>query len=300
MEKERAYQQITSEVLRHSVEFFHRKGFTQLLPVMLSPVTDPLGPDPGSSVIKTGTVEYLGQTLSLTQSMVLHKQIAVTRGIERLFIVSPNIRLEHPDRGKSGKHLFEFSQIDFEIAHGKMGDVFGLMEGLLCWLMGSIRLSCGDELKLVGRELPHFRAPFKRHTTHELEEKYGKDWEITASLGAKEPFWALCHKREFYDKEDPAEPGHYLNYDLIYPEGFGEALSGAEREYEYSALLRRIGKDRLDKGDYRPYLEMAKAGFVPSAGAGFGVERLVRYIAGAKHVGEVQLFSRVPGVAVVV
>jgi asparaginyl-tRNA synthetase len=295
-----AYAKLTSAALRHTTEFFHREGFMQLMPVILSPITDPLGPDPGSSVIKSGEIEYLDQKLTLTQSMILHKQIAVKKGIEKLFIISPNVRLEHPKRRESGKHLFEFSQVDFEIAHAKKADVFGLMERFMTSMADYAREKHAEELETLGRKLPKFSGPFPKYTTHELEERYGTEWEYEASLAHSRPFWVLCHKREFYDREDPKQPGHYLNYDLIYPEGYGEALSGAEREHEYDAITRRIGRDRLELPRYAPYLELAKDGLVPSAGGGFGVERLVRYLTGAPHVGDVQMFRRVPGEAVIV
>lgn len=295
-----AYAALTSSVLRYTTEFFHRENFTQLMPVILSPITDPLGPDPGSSVIKTGEIEYLGMRLALTQSMILHKQLAVRKGIKKLFIISPNVRLEHPLRRESGRHLFEFSQVDFELAHAKKEEVFRLMEGYLAGLFSHVEQEHPHVLASLGRTLPKVRVPFPIHTTHELASKYGDDWEIPASLDAAQPFWALCHKREFYDRENPAEPGHYLNYDLIYPEGYGEALSGAEREHEYSIIMRKIKRDGLDKSRYLPYLELAEKGLTPSAGGGFGVERLVRFIAGAAHVGDVQLFRRVPGEEIVV
>ncbi|HQT45395.1 MAG TPA: asparagine synthetase, partial [Candidatus Micrarchaeota archaeon] len=155
------------------------------------------------------------------------------------------------------------------------------------------------ELKSLGREIPQFSGPFPRRTTMELAKEYGDDWEIPASLASKTPFWALSHKREFYDAEDPDRPGYYLNYDLIYPEGFGEALSGAEREYDYGRIMMRINRDRLDKSRYEAYLKLAEGGMSPSAGGGFGIERLVRYLSGAKHIGEVQLFKRVPGTPVI-
>ncbi len=298
--KKLAYAKITSEVLIYCTDFFHRKGFVQLMPVILSPITDPLGPDPGSSVIKTGEIEYLGQKLAITQSMILHKQLAVKSGVEKLFIISPNVRLEHPKRRESGKHLFEFSQLDFEIAHAKKEEVYGLMDEFMRGVVGHVRVSCKGELGMLGRELHGFDRAFPVYTTHELKEKFGEEWEMPASLAHKSPFWAECHRREFYDREDPGEEGHYLNYDLVYPEGFGEALSGAEREFEYARIMRRIGKDRLDAGRYAPYLSHAKEGLAPSAGGGFGIERLVRYLSGAPHVGDVQLFRRVPGEEVTV
>ncbi|MFH1520621.1 MAG: asparagine synthetase A [Candidatus Micrarchaeota archaeon] len=296
----RIHLRIVSGLLKYTTEHFHHNGFTQLMPVILSSVTDPLGPDPGSSVIKTGEIEYLGQRLSLTQSMILHKQIAIREGIEKLFIISPNVRLEHPNRRESGKHLFEFSQVDFEIAHGSKEEVFRLMEGFITGAISYMKLHHAHDLEVLGRALLSIDGPFKRYTTYELKDKYGDDWESLASLETKQPFWVLDHTREFYDKEDPDRPGHYVNYDMIYPEGFCEGLSGAEREYEYDIILRKITKQGLDKSRYAPYLELAKDGLTPSAGGGFGVERLARYITGAKHIGDVQLFRRVPGEPVVV
>jgi asparaginyl-tRNA synthetase len=233
--------------------------------------------------------------------MILHKQIAVREGLGKLFVISPNVRLEHPGRKESGRHLFEFSQVDFEIAHGTMYDVFSLMERYLKTLSFSVRERCGSQLDELGRNLPGMSEPFPRYTTSELRERYGDDWEPAASRAIKSPFWAISHKREFYDKEDKERPGHYLNYDLIYPEGFGEALSGAEREHEYDVIMRKIERHGLDKSRYKAYLDVVeKDGLMPSAGGGFGVERLVRFLAGARHVGDVQLFRRVPGEEVVV
>ena len=295
-----AYLRLTSGILRYTTDFFHRSNFIQLMPVILSSVTDPLGPDPGSTVIKTGEIEYLGQRLTLTQSMILHKQIAMKEGLERIFIISPNVRLEHPMRRESGKHLFEFSQVDFEIAHAKKEDVFSLMEDFMAGLMIDMDGHYEEELESLQRKLPAIEGPFKRYTTYELADKYGADWEMAASLESKQPFWALDHKREFYDKDDPERPGHHLNYDLIYPEGFCEALSGAEREHEFPLIMGKIRKHGIDQTRYGPYLKLAKDDLVPSAGGGFGVERLSRFISGAKHVGDVQLFRRVPGEAVVV
>jgi asparaginyl-tRNA synthetase len=209
------------------------------------------------------------------------------------------VRLEHPRRAESGKHLFEFTQLDFELAHAKMGDVFELMEEFLYELCEAANKKCGPELGELGRRLPRFSRPFPRYTTHELTAQFGKDWEMPASLAHTSPFWAISHTREFYDRDDPVRPGMFLNYDLIYPEGFGEALSGAEREWEYEKIIRKIDAHGLDRGSYAAYLDVARTGLTPSAGGGFGIERLSRFLSGAAHVGDVQLFRRVPGEEVV-
>ena len=72
-------------------------------------------------------------------SMILHKQVAV-RDLEKIFIFSPNIRLEKAERMESGKHLFEFTQLDFEIANGKKEDVMSLMESYFDFLNGQLKV----------------------------------------------------------------------------------------------------------------------------------------------------------------
>lgn len=293
-EKKISALRIQSRALQEIHRFFAEKGFIELMPVMLSTVTDPLGPDPDSSVIKTPEIEYLGQKLVLTQSMILHKQILASQGVERFYILSPNIRLEHPKRATTGKHLFEFTQVDFEIAGATMEDVMELVEELFTRVVKVVKKECREELEVWERKLRTPRPPFRRFTVAELKEKYGEEWEEIASRKARDLFWVLDHKREFYDREDRERPGHYRNYDLIYPEGFGEALSGGEREWELERIIERMKRDKLPQEKYRKYLHFARK-FVPTAGAGFGVERLTRFLAGAGHIREVVPFPRVPG-----
>ncbi|OGI15966.1 hypothetical protein A3K63_01270 [Candidatus Micrarchaeota archaeon RBG_16_49_10] len=288
---------ILGKVFMYTVRFFHDSGFTQLMPVMLGKSVDPLGPDPGSSVVKIPEIEYQGEKLRLTTSMILHKQVAV-KGIGRIFIMSPNIRLERAERKESGRHLFEFTQADFEMSGAKKDDVFGLLEDYYRGLSEFLAREASEEFEALGIGIFEFKPPFKRYTTHELFDKYGEDWERQASLAHDQPFWAICYKREFYDKEDPKEEGHFLNYDLIYPEGFGEGISGAEREHEFEVIHRKIKRDKLDLSPYATYLKFAKAGLIPSAGAGIGMERLARFLSKSKHISEVTLFRRVPGMPV--
>ena len=290
---------VQSVALGEIRETFRKKGLVEIMPVILSTTSDPLGPDPGSNIIGKPMIEYQGQNLVLTQSMILHKQIMASSGLERFFTVSPNVRLESPKSQDSGVHLFEFSQVDFELAHADMEDVFDLIQETVTATISRVRKDCSEELALWGREL-EVPKKYEIHSTDQLIERYGARWEKLASEAANDPFWVLNHKREFYDAEDPENPGSYCNYDLVYPEGFGEALSGGEREWDFERILMRIKRDGLNLEEYKPYLEYAKVGFVPSAGAGLGVERLTRFLVGASHIGEIQAFRRVPGEMVVI
>ena len=106
--------------------------------------------------------------------------------------------------------------------------------------------------------------------------------------------WVTNIPREFYDFED-FTTGRWDNYDLFLPK-FGEVLSGAKREWEYSKILKKIERDNVSKSNFALLLKLAKQGKIkPSAGAGIGMERLVGWATGVKHIGDVQPFPRVPG-----
>jgi len=289
--------ELMGKVFLYTTQFFHTKGFIQLMPVMLGRSVDPLGPDPGSTVVKIPQIEYQGEQLSLTTSMILHKQVAV-KDFKKIFIMSPNIRLESSKRKDSGRHLFEFTQADFEIAGAKTDDVLKLLEDYYSGLSKFLSVEAKDLFGKLGVEPFMFKPPFARHTVRELEERYGEDWEHILSLESDQPTWVLSHKREFYDKDHPTDTGEYLNYDIIYPYGFGEGISGAEREHEYDVILRKITRDSLPMSQYERYLSYAKEGLVPSAGAGIGMERLTRFLTRSEHVGQVCTFKRVPGIPV--
>ncbi len=287
---------VQTVMLQEMQNFMIEKGFQQIMPVITSKFTDPLAPDPSSGVISVPTFEYYSQRLLLTQSMILHKQLSLLAS-ERIFTFSPNVRLESKDRAKTKRHVFEFTQMDFEIAYAKMRDVMNLVEELVIHIIKTVREKCREELEIFNRELKIPERPFKIYKYSEVLEKFGSDDDL--SRMEKEPFWIVDIKRYFYDKEDDNNPGHFLNYDLILPEGYGEVLSGGEREYRYQKILERM-KELEEMGKdlsmYKNYLEVARMDLLkPSAGGGIGIERMLRFLCGKENIKEVQLFPRIPG-----
>ncbi|MDD5022644.1 MAG: asparagine synthetase A [Candidatus ainarchaeum sp.] len=282
---------IQSAVLKATHDFMWLKEMTQLMPVMLSSVTDPLAHD-----VFDSSIIYDGQRLELTKSMILHKQISMSRGdMKGIYIVSPNIRLERPECKDSGRHLIEFSQVDIELKDATGEEFRKFMEELIVYILSFVKKECKEELERIGRKIEIPKTPFKVYDSVKLKEVYGADYEKIVSEKEKEPFWITDLYREFYDKEDPISKKH-LNYDLIYPEGFGEGLSGAEREHIYDIIIEKMERRKTDPKMFEPYLKIAKEGhLIPTAGGGFGVERMVRFLTGKKHIREATLFPRVPG-----
>ncbi len=287
---------IQSSALKAIHDHMHLFGVIQLVPVLLSPITDPL-----CHSVFEADIAYYGQQLALTKSMIMHKQISlVSPYTDKIYIVSPNIRLEKAELASTGRHLIDFSQVDVEFKGKGRGEFMGFTEEIMKHTIKRVLEECGAELELLRRELKTPKGPFKKYDSREMLERFGEGYEQALSFESSEPFWITNIKREFYDREDPGCPGKYLNYDLVYPEGFGEALSGGERDWEYGVLMRKMEERGQSPGSFAPYLELAKRGELkPSAGGGLGVERLVRYLTGTRDIGDVGLFTKKPGEKVV-
>jgi asparaginyl-tRNA synthetase len=291
--RKRAILDVQTKALSVMTSELVRRGFEWVLPVTLAKSTDPLWPDPGASIEKRVEFEIYGENVRTMQSMIIHKLVLASLGPEKFFIVSPNIRIETRKRAQTGSHLYEFTQLETEISGGKTQDVFSLYEDLIKATVEAVR---NDVSELRGTELSVSEIPFAVHSRKELEEKYGKEWERIATEKARDPFWLTDIPREFYDYQDE-ESGSWHNYDLLLPEGYGEVISGAEREYEYSKIASKLERDGVKKEDYGFLLNLARDGKLkPSAGAGLGLERFVAYLCGVRHVAEVQPFPRIPGI----
>jgi len=243
---------IQSEIRKILGDELRKKGFIEISPVIISPITDPL-----NHPTAPATIKCYGRKYHLTQSMIFHKQLSL-RTLDKIFIFSPNIRLEPLDRKDTGRHLFEFTQLDLEIKNASREDIMKLCEELLVSVIKSVKKNCKKELKTLGRKIKTPKKPFKQIKYEHAFQQFGKNFEIIISKNSQTPTWIIdipLKKREFYDKEDPENPGYLRDMDLIYPEGFGEALSGGEREYHYEKIKTRIRKKGQRLSQFRQYLK---------------------------------------------
>ena len=265
--------------------------------MIFSKSTDPLWPDPGASIEKRVETEIYGETVRTTLSMIIHKLVACSTAYPKFFVLSPNVRIERRERKATGWHAYEFTQLDFELAGAGFRDVRRLVEAVIAGLVSHVKKRAERELKSLGRygSLKTPETPFRVYDREDLEAKYEGRWEVSLPQDIREPVWVTNIPREFYDFEDAAT-GRWDNYDLFLPK-YGEVLSGARREWEYGKIVAKMERDGVKKENYTLLLTLAKEGKLkPSAGAGIGVERLMTWVAGARHVGEVQAFPKVPGV----
>ncbi len=274
-----------------------RQDFEWLLPVIFSKMTDPLWPDPGASIEKRIEVEIYGESVRTTASMIIHKMFASSLVYPKLFVFSPNVRIEKRERQSTGWHAYEFTQLDFEVRNASTKQIFRLVEGLISGLIQNLRRTSKKELTELGSyaDLKVPKMPFKVYDADKLKGEHGADWEKMLAAELKEPAWVTNIPREFYDYQD-FERGRWDNYDLFVPK-YGEILSGARRESDYEKISKKIERDGVSAENYALLLKLAKEGRLkPSAGGGIGIERLVSWLVNANHIGEVSPFPKVPGI----
>ena len=291
-EEHRNILRVQSAAVKSIHDYMYEHGVVQAMPIILSPATDPLNHPHFDA-----KVEYYGQRLNLTKSMIIHKQLSLlNKGIDKIYFMSPNVRLEDGSMRETGRHLFEFTQVDIEFRDKDKQDFFRFVDGMLAHTYAFVIRNCAHELDALGRKLSEPKLPLKVFESDELLAKYGTDFENIASRAAKDPFWVTNYRREFYDREDRERRGYFHNYDIFWPEGFGEALSGGEREWEHGEIVRRMKERKTDTKPFETYLKVASQGLIPrTVGGGLGIERMVRYLTGRKHIREVTMFPRVPG-----
>lgn len=305
-EQAQAIFRLSQAVMDALRDYLGSHGFVEFLSPLISSITDP-----GLRGAERLPVTLYNRKAYVTSSMVFHKQVLAT-AFRRIYAFAPNVRLEPVENACSGRHLVEFCQLDLEEADATCDDSMALAEGMLAATISAVVEKCSPLLRALGRELQVPRLPFRRFTYSQMMDyaaslglpvKYGDELpqavESAVSCEVGGFFWITGYPkscRGFYYRESDESPGTVSSMDLIFPEGFGEAISGGEREYRPDSIRRRIKESGLDTGDFVEFLTMAESGLSPTSGFGIGVERLVRFISGEREISRVRPFPKLPGV----
>ena len=83
-------------------------------------------------------------------------------------------------------------------------------------------------------------------------------------------------------------------FDLLTPD-VGELIGGSMRESDYDILMEKMEEMGIDPKPLEFYTDLRKYGCPEHGGFGIGLERLVMFITGAKHIKDVLPFPRCSG-----
>lgn len=283
-------------------EYLHQEGFIKTD----SPIFTPNACEGTTDLF---AVDYFDQGEAyLSQSGQLYLE-AMIASVGRCYDFGPVFRAE---KSVTRRHLTEFWMMDAEAAFVEHDENMDIQEGLVKYVVAQCLEHCGKEFEILERDVEPLKKivemPFTRLTYDEaikVLHENGSDIEHGEDLGNDDEGLltrnsdvpVFIHKwpkeiKPFYMKVDPENPSLALNSDLIATEGGGEIAGGSERAVDYESLREKIKEEGLNLDDFEWYLDARKYGSVPHSGFGFGLERLVRWISGTKHIRECIPFPR--------
>jgi len=246
-------------------------------------------------------------TAFLSQSGQLYLETGIM-ALGRCYDFGPVFRAE---KSKTRKHLTEFWMMDAEAAYVKHDENMDIQEGLIRHVIRTVIERNEEDLKILERDIEQLKkadAPFIRMTHKEAIDKVnnkGGNLSYNDDFGSVEESMVTddsdvpvfierwpAEIKAFYMKRDENDSNIVLGDDLIAPEGFGEIIGGSEREDNHDMLLERMKSEDMDIEPYQWYLDLRKYGSVPHSGFGIGLERLVGWVSGVKHIRETIPFPR--------
>jgi len=195
--------------------------------------------------------------------------------------------------------------IELEVAFLEFDGLEELAEEFVEYIVQRVLERRKLELEALERDvtkLENIKRPFPRITYREaidVLQKKGLDINFGDDLGAEhetelaaafdKPVMVSRYPKAikaFYMQPDPEDDEVVLGLDMLAPEGYGEIIGGSQRIHDHDLLLQRIKEHDLPIEAFQWYLDVRKYGSFPHSGFGMGIERVVAWICGVKHLRE--------------
>ena len=298
--RQNSIMRVRHQIVKAIRDYFDDNGFT----LIDSPIFT------GNAVEGTTTlfeVDYFERSAYLTQSGQLYQEAGAT-AFGRTYCFGPCFRAE---KSKTRRHLTEFWMVEPEMAFVDLDENMTWAENLVGFIIQRVIENCLMELTTLERDISMLEAiipPFPRITYDEASKiikengsdfKYGSDFGAPDETLLSEQFDKpiMIHRwpaniKPFYMKRDEHDHELALGVDMIAPEGYGEIIGGGQREDDIDILTNSIRHHDLPLEPFKWFLDLRKYGSVPHSGFGLGLERVVAWICGTKHIRETIPFPR--------
>ncbi len=298
--RQHAVLRIRSEIIRAARDYLDNNGFT----LVDTPILTPAACEGTTTLFE---LDYFGELAYLSQSGQLYNE-ATCASLGKTYCFGPTFRAE---KSKTRRHLTEFWMVEPEVAFADLDDLMVLTEEYVSYIVQQVLEKRVPELETLERDteiLNRVVPPFPRISYAEAfdilkregtETPRGSDFgsgdETVISEGFEKP--VIVHRypaevKAFYMQPDPKDPSLALCMDMLAPEGYGEIVGGSQRVHDLELLEQRIREHELPEDAFRWYLDLRRYGSVPHSGFGMGIERVVAWICGLKHIRETIPFPR--------
>ncbi|MGA7615571.1 MAG: asparagine--tRNA ligase [Thermoanaerobaculia bacterium] len=298
--KQHAVLKIRSELEQACRDFFYQHDFV----LIDSPILTPAACEGTSTLFET---DYFGEKAYLSQSGQLYLEPAAA-AFGKVYCFGPTFRAE---KSKTRRHLMEFWMIEPEVAFLEFDGLQDLAEKFVESIVSRTVDRCQEQLKILERDvtkLENIRRPFPRITYREavdvlkgkgveinFGDDFGGDEETILAEAFDRPVMVSRYPtaiKAFYMQPDPNDPDVVLGLDMLAPEGYGEIIGGSQRIHDHDLLLQRIKEHDLPVEAFQWYLDVRKYGSFPHSGFGMGIERVVAWISGVRHLRETIPYPR--------
>ena len=241
--------------------------------------------------------------------------MALCADFQRVFEIGPVFRAENSN---TNRHLCEFTGLDMEMEFkDHYFEVLDLIGNLMVYMVTQLKSRFARELAVINAQYPfeefkicdpvlklNFKEGVAMLHAAGVEQDPFEDLstETEKKLGAlvKEKydtdFYMLygypVNARPFYTMLDPNDPNYTNSYDFFMR---GEEItSGAQRVHDPVMLAERARSKGIAVETIQDYIESFKYGAPCHAGAGFGLERIVKFFCGLHNIRKTSLFPRDP------
>lgn len=274
-------------------------------------------------VDKEGKIDYTQDFFAKPAFLTVSGQLngeTYACALSDIYTFGPTFRAENSN---TSRHLAEFWMIEPEMSFADLKDNMECAESYIKYVLARVLADCPDDMQFFNQYIEPgtierlqkiIDTPFERATyTYAIRvlQKSGKSFQFPVEWGLD---LQSEHERylteEFFGKpviltdyprnikafymRDNEDGNTVAAMDILVPK-IGELIGGSQREERIDVLERKLQEFKLNKEDYKWYLDLRRYGSVPHSGFGVGFERLVQFVTGLDNIRDVIPFPRYPG-----
>lgn len=261
---------------------------------------------PSESGAELFVVPYFDKEAYLRQDPMLHRQLCILSGFDKVFEIGPSWRAE---LSHTTKHMCEHRNIAAEISFIKdEHDTMRLEEQVVIAGIKQV-LKCKPQLELLGIELKVPKAPFPElefPKVYEILSQFGKKFREGEDYDSESEKLLANYIKEKYKSDFffvnkfpyAAKPFYVMKDNDIYARSVDlifkgiELSSGGQREHRYDVLVKQAKEKKMDLAHLEWYLKFFKYGAPPHGGFSIGLERFLMGMVGLENIREATLFPR--------
>ena len=262
---------------------------------------------PSESGAELFVVPYFDKEAYLRQDPMLHRQLCILSGFDKVFETGPSWRAE---LSHTSRHMCEHRNFAAEISFIKdEHDTMMLEEQAVISGIKQVLEDCKPQLELLKVELKAPKTPFpelKFPDIYDILAQFGKKFNAGEDYDSESEKILAKYVKEKYNTDFffvnkfpySVKPFYVMKDDDTYAKSVDfiykglEISSGGQREHRHDVLVKQAKEKKMNLQHLEWYLKFFKYGAPPHGGFSIGLERILMQMVGLENVREATLFPR--------